>query len=193
MSASTTDTSVTQQLRVLTDWSPERQLALMLGLCEAQMDSAMQESDQAVDTLIQAFTNLVDSAKAVGSIAENLPSEVREQLAPELSAQLAVFSRQMASAVVAFQFYDKLSQRLGHVRYSLSALALFACNHEQMQQPEQWTRLHSTLRRLYRTQEEREVFQTVMDSEASGFVHGSPPPPSVMAGERAKAGEIELF
>ncbi len=190
--SATTDTSVTQQLRVLSDWSPERQLALMLGLCEAQMDSAMQESDQAVDTLIHAFTTLVETARGVGALTENLPTEVKAQLAPEIESQLALFSRQMASAVVAFQFYDKLSQRLGHVRYSLSALALFACNTEQMQQPEQWTRLHSTLRRLYRTQEEREVFQTVMDSEGCGFVHASPPP-SVMAGERSKAGEIELF
>lgn len=190
MSAS--DTSVTQQLRVLSDWTPERQLALMLGLCEAQMDSAMQESDQAVDTLIQAFTDLVDTARNVGTLTDALPPAVKSQLAPDLEGQLAVFSRQMASAVVAFQFYDKLSQRMGHVRYSLSALAMFACNQTQMQQPEQWTRLHSTLRRLYRTQEEREVFQVVMDSDGSGFAHGSPPP-SVMAGERSKAGEIELF
>ena len=63
----------------------------------------------------------------------------------------------MGAAIVAFQFYDKLSQRLGHVRYSLSTLALFACN--PAQQPRTVaTALHS-LRRLYRTEKNRKSFR----------------------------------
>ncbi len=164
----------------------------MLGLCEAQMDSALQESDQSIDTLVAAFTNLVDTARTVGSLTGNLSDDVKTQLDPSFHEQLAAFQKQMAAAVVAFQFYDKLSQRLGHVRYSLSTLAQFACSRSQMQQPEQWARLHSTLRRLYRTQEEREVFQLIMEGEDSGFVHASPPPTSA-GNDKTRAGEIELF
>ena len=192
MSASTADTALLPTLKLSEDWTPEGQLGLMLSLCEAQMDSALQESDQSIDTLVEAFTNLVDAARAVNSVTGNLPPEVKAQLDPAVQAQIATFSSQMASAVVAFQFYDKLSQRLGHVRYSLSTLAQFACSRSQMQQPEQWTRLHSTLRRLYRTQEEREVFQMVMEGDGSGFMHASPAPAGG-GGEAAKAGEIELF
>ncbi len=179
-------------LKLSEDWTPEGQLGLMLGLCEAQMDSALQESDQSIDALVAAFTSLVDTARTVSSLTGNLPDDAQAQLDPSFHEQIATFQKQMAAAVVAFQFYDKLSQRLGHVRYSLSTLAQFACSRSQMQQPEQWTRLHSTLRRLYRTQEEREVFQLVMEGDGSGFVHASPAPVST-GNDRAKAGEIELF
>ena len=192
MSASTSDTALMPVLKLSEDWTPEGQLALMLGLCEAQMDSALLESDQSVDALVSAFTTLMDSARAVGTLTNNLPPEVKAQIDPAIHEQIALFSNQMAAAVVAFQFYDKLSQRLGHVRYSLSTLAQFACSRSQMQQPEQWTRLHSTLRRLYRTQEEREVFQMVMEGDSSGFVH-APPPAFTDSSASSKAGEVELF
>lgn len=171
-------------------WVPEHQIAQMLGLCEAQMDSAQQESDHAVDVLVQAFTALVETTRQVGSTVADGGAKDNS----ELKEQLAQLSKQMASAVVAFQFYDKLTQRLGHVRYSLSALALFVCNRAQMEKPEQWERLHSTLRRLYRTEAEREVFQLVMDGAETGFVdmpaaqaQGAVTPNSVAAGE------VELF
>ena len=193
MSASTSDTALMPVLKLSEDWTPEGQLALMLGLCEAQMDSALLESDQSIDALVQAFTSLMDTARAVGALTGNLSAEMKGQIDPGIQDQISAFSDQMAAAVVAFQFYDKLSQRLGHVRYSLSTLAQFACSRNQMQQPEQWTRLHSTLRRLYRTQEEREVFQVVMEGDGSGFAHASPPPAAGAANERSAAGEIELF
>ncbi|MFL6547331.1 MAG: hypothetical protein ACJ8OJ_01470 [Povalibacter sp.] len=173
-------------------WTPEHQAAKMLGLCETQMDSALQESDRAVDTLVQAFTSLVDITRNVGALAEQLSTQSKAgDQTHELQTQLGVLSKQMASAVVAFQFYDKLTQRMGHVRYSLSALALFVCNRTQMQQPEQWQRLQSQLRRLYRTEAEREVFQMVMDGDDTSFIDAAQP--SALAPASIIAGEIELF
>jgi hypothetical protein len=114
---------------------------------------------------------------------------VKDTLASDLEQQVAAISKQMRSAVMAFQFYDKLTQRLGHVRYSLSTLALFVCDRVQSNRPEQWERLHHTLRRLYRTEEERQIFRVVMDGMALE------PPPSLpsLDGEAAQAGEVELF
>jgi hypothetical protein len=188
MAASPADTSAMRPPE-LESWSAELQMAKMLGLCETQMDSAMQESDHAVDALVQAFTKLNDITRNVGTLAAELSSQSNaDNKANELQAQLESLSKQMASAVVAFQFYDKLTQRMGHVRYSLSALALFVCNRMQVQQPEQWQRLQTQLRRLYRTEAEREVFQMVMDGDENTFVDAaaSSPAPAV-------AGEIELF
>ncbi|HKE96852.1 MAG TPA: hypothetical protein VKB34_21270 [Povalibacter sp.] len=187
MPASTADTTVIRALRLPDGWTPEQQIAQMLGLCEAQMDSAQQESDQSVDVLVQAFTALAEAARAVGALAADLPAQTESKQGQDLREQLAVLSKQTAAAVVAFQFYDKLTQRLGHVRYSLSALALFVCNSAQMQQAEQWQRLHSTLRRLYRTQSEREVFQMVMDGNEACAIRPALPADTVAAGE------VELF
>ena len=148
-------------------FTPELQMANMLGLCEAQMESALQESDKAVDTLIQVFTSLVDATRAVSACTEKLPPELKASLATDIDSQVAAIAKQMGAAVMAFQFYDKLTQRLGHVRYSLSTLAMFVCDKSQTHQREQWERLFGTLRRLYRTEEEREIFQLMVNGASA--------------------------
>jgi hypothetical protein len=186
--AANPDNSASDSLALGANFTPEMQMANMLGLCEAQMESALQESDRAVDALIKAFTCLVDTTRSVGTLTESLPSEIRDTVASDLEQQIAAISKQMGAAVMAFQFYDKLTQRLGHVRYSLSTLALFVCDRTQANQPDQWKRLLNTLRRLYRTEEERQIFQMIMDGIASETGPISPLPM-----EDTKAGEVELF
>ena len=165
---------------------PEQHLARTLGLCEAQMESALSDSDAAVDALVKAFTGLAETTRSITNLTQNLPPEVKAALGEGLQQQAEVISKQMASAVVAFQFYDKLTQRLGHVRYSLSTLALFVCDRSQAAEPDQWERLLKTLRRLYRTEEERQIFQMIMD--------GMPMKSDPLPVSRSKStSEVELF
>jgi hypothetical protein len=178
----------------LAGWTPEQQIAHMLELCEAQMESALSESDLAVDALIKAFSGLVDSAQAVSKLSESLSPEQRHAVAgsSSINEQLDAITKQMASAIVAFQFYDKLTQRLGHVRYSLSTLALFVCDRAQASQRDQWRRLFTTLRRLYRTEEERQIFTMMVEGasadEARDHIHQNTQTLRVAA-----SGDIELF
>jgi hypothetical protein len=174
------------------DWTPEQQIAHMLDLCEAQMESALSESDVAVDALIKAFTSIADTSRTLDALAKEIsPSSGTPNAASEeLLQQVATIREQLAAAVIAFQFYDKLTQRLGHVRYSLSSLAMFVCNRSQTVQREQWQRLFTTLRRLYRTEEERELFERIIEGNASGDA------PSQVARAKVDAprtGDIELF
>jgi len=170
-------------------WSPERQLAQMLDLCEAQMESALAESDGAVDQLIKTFEGLAETMRGARSVAAKLPHESRPDA--DFANQLESMAEQMASAVVAFQFYDKLTQRLGHVRYSLSTLALFVCDRLQSSEPNQWRKLFTSLKRLYRTEEERRLFQLMLDGvsadDAKAQIQQS------AESRTASAGEIELF
>ena len=48
-------------------WTPEQQIAHMLELCEAQMESALSESDLAVDALIKSFSGLTDAGRRSAS------------------------------------------------------------------------------------------------------------------------------
>lgn len=173
------------------DWSPEQQTAHMLDLCEAQMEAALQESDLAVDALVQAFTSMVDTARNVSDLASTLPPSAEQRALAEVGQHCQEMTKQMASAVVAFQFYDKLTQRLGHVRYSLSTLALFVCDRSQTMQRDQWKKLFTALRRLYRTEEERAIFQLVTEGmtaeEARQTVQQQ------KSAQAVDSGEIELF
>src|SRR5262245_16596249 len=98
------------------DWSPEQQTAQMLDLCEAQMEAALHESDAAVDALVQAFTSMAETARNISELAGALPTSNDQRALAEVGQHCKDMTRQMTAAIVAFQFYDKLSQRLGHVR-----------------------------------------------------------------------------
>jgi hypothetical protein len=146
-------------------WSPEGEMARMLDLCETQMDAAVRDSDQAVDALVKAFTELVVTARSLNEISKDLAGSTKHQsLAKDLDQRSAALTHQIGAAIVAFQFYDKLTQRMGHVRYSLSTLAAFVCS-ESCRSPEHWQKLMNTLRRLYRTEEERVIFESVIEGK----------------------------
>lgn len=165
------------------DWAPQQQIARMLELCEAQMESALRESDLAVDALIRAFTNVAETVRAMSA-----PPQADTETS--LTAQLEVIGRQAAAAVVAFQFYDKLSQRLGHVRHSLSRLAEFVCDDTQASRHDRWQALFTSLREQYRTEDERQIFRMIVEGasaeQARERIH--PSTPTLRPGD-----DIELF
>ncbi len=171
------------------NWSPQQQTARMLALCEAQMEAATQDSDVAVDTLVNAFTDLINAVRELGSLSQHSTDGEPPKTLEEINARCAALSNQVAAAVVAFQFYDKLSQRLGHVRYSLSTMALFICDRSNSQRPEHWEKLLQTLGRLYRTAEERAIFDSIAGSLALTMSEQDEP----LAKEMSDAGSIELF
>ena len=143
-------------------WTPEQETALLLDLCEAQMESSIHDADQSVDVLVRVFTDLVEATRDISTAAKQLPAAPSTAAAAaDIYRRCDMLSSQVNEAIVAFQFYDKLSQRLGHVRHSLTTLAMFICNRTQTQQRDHWIKLLSSLRRLYRTAEERAVFDLV--------------------------------
>ena len=181
-------TDDTVMMRVAT-WTPEQQIARMLVLCEAQMESALSESDVAVEALIKSFAGLIEAGQALGTISDKTPAD---SSTADLARQLDALKKQTAAAVVAFQFYDKLTQRLGHVRYSLSALAMFVCDRSKSGEREQWQRLFTTLRRLYRTEEERELFKLMVDG-ATAEQAREHIQQSTLTLRASPTGEIEIF
>lgn len=170
-------------------WTPEQQIARMLELCEAQMESALSESDMAMEVLVKSFASLMEAGQALGPLGEKTPAQAGTA---DLASQLDAVRKQTAAAVVAFQFYDKLTQRLGHVRYSLSALAMFVCDRSKSVERSQWRRLFTTLRRLYRTEEELQIFKLMVEGvsaeEARERVHET-----TQTIRAAPSGSIEIF
>ena len=169
-------------------WTPEQQIARLLSLCEAQMESALSESDVAVQELVKSFAGLIEAGQALGSMSEKAP----EAGVTDMAAQLDALKKQTAAAIVAFQFYDKLTQRLGHVRYSLSALAMFVCDRAKTGERDQWRRMFATLRRLYRTEEERQLFRMMVEG-ASAEEAREHIQQSTLTLRAAPTGEIEIF
>ncbi len=183
--------------------TPEQETALLLELCEAQIDSALRDSDRSVEVLTNVFLQLIAAVDTLGEMAKKIapPGQVPDgsttqsamqsgtatsvEPAAEITERCGNLTEQIDSAVVAFQFYDKLTQRLDHVRHSLTTLALFVCDRERAQNGDHWNKLRTSLRRLYRTADERKVFERV-----AGQVHVGE---STAQESYAAQGSVELF
>jgi hypothetical protein len=94
----------------------------------------------------------------------------------------------MGQAIIAFQFYDRLVQRMDHVCHSLSQLGGLVDDRSRLYNPDAWVDLQSAIRSKYTTPEEHAMFQAVLN--------GVPVEQAVeqfMAEKQSQGSDIELF
>jgi hypothetical protein len=141
------------------DWSQLKETMLMVNLAVAQIDHSMHEGTKSVDTLADSFTVLANIMQDIKEALELLPDgEVKNKL--NISTQQA--SGNISSAIVAFQFYDKLSQRLSHVSGDLSSLNKLISDPSTLYSPPMWKQLQQQIRQKYTMEEERKMFDKVL-------------------------------
>ena len=146
------------------DWSQLKETILMLNLAVTQIDQSMHEGNASVSTLSQSFTglatNLSDIQNSIGQLSQQDESSEEMKLIIEGSTSTAL--DKVHSAIIAFQFYDKLNQRLDHVSESLSSLTALIGNPAELYSPIAWQGLQETIRSKYTMEEERRMFDKVI-------------------------------
>lgn len=146
------------------DWSQLKETIVMLNLAVAQIDQSMTEGNGSVTTLSSSFTalatNLSDIISSVDQLNDDEDSSEKMKLIIEGSATTAL--DKVNSSIIAFQFYDKLSQRLDHVSQSLSSLTELIANPAALYSPLEWQSLQSSIRSKYTMEEERKMFDNVI-------------------------------
>jgi hypothetical protein len=175
------------------DWSQVRETVLMIELAAGQVEAAMRESNSSVDVLTDTFTSLADTLQLVETAVSTLPDTVGNGLVKaEIENNTQLVSEKIHHAIVAFQFYDKLIQRLAHVCHSLDGLADLVGDRQRLYQPQEWVTLQEQVRSKYTMAEERAMFDAVL--------HGMPVERALeqymqlrMKEVRESGGEIELF
>ncbi len=143
------------------DWSQVRETIMMLNLAVAQIELALKESSGSVDVLTNAFTDIYGNLMAMVEEARALPDSPIKQL---LETGGATVSEQMRQIIVAFQFYDRLSQRLSHVCHSLDELSGIVNEPKRLYNPFAWHALQQKIRSKYTMAEEREMFDTLLQT-----------------------------
>lgn len=146
------------------DWSQLKETIVMLNLAVTQIDQSMNEGNSSVSTLSTSFTglatNLSDIQSSVAQLGQKGESSEKMKLIIEGSTSTAL--DKVHSAIIAFQFYDKLSQRLDHVSQSLSSLTALISNPTELYSPIAWQGLQETIRSKYTMEEERQMFDKVI-------------------------------
>jgi predicted methyltransferase MtxX (methanogen marker protein 4) len=145
------------------DWSQVRETVLMLELAAGQVDAAMRDSNSSVDTLMDTFTSMADTLSTIDVALGTLPDTIGNGM---VKAEIQDNARQVAhkvhQAIIAFQFYDKLVQRLDHVCHSLSGLSGLVSDTGRLYNPAEWGALQELIRSKYTMAEERGMFDAVM-------------------------------
>ncbi len=141
------------------DWSQVRETILMLGLAIAQIESSMKDSDESVETLGNSFTSMSGNVKVIADAAQDLPDGPAKQCVIE---NCQIVSDRMNEAIVAFQFYDRLVQRLAHVAHSVDDLGDLIADSHRLYNPHEWVGIQQKIRSKYTMDEERVMFDAIM-------------------------------
>lgn len=145
------------------EWSHVRETVNMLYLAICQIDSTLKESNRAVETLTNSFTALANHTHSVSQQVQDLeqPSEL-DAFKTDLSKTAAELQSNISESVSAFQFYDRVCQRLDHVTESLGNVSDILESNEKMQSPEVWSDVQEKIKSSYTMESERIMFEFIM-------------------------------
>ena len=116
----------------LMDWSHIRETVKMLNLAVARLEHALSDGEDSVETLTDSFTSLAASITTMGTAANDLPqSSIKDTILRNWGS----VSTKVNEAIVAFQFYDRLTQRLVHISKSLSEMTSLVDNDSRINDP----------------------------------------------------------
>ncbi len=135
----------------------------MLCLAMAQIESTLNDSSRSVGELSSSFTGMAQDAQTISRLCGELDSvEKWQEQRQELAGVAQQMSQQMHRAIVAFQFYDRLSQKLGHVNHSLNHLGDLIADNSRLYNPNEWRKIQNEIRSNYTMECERLMFDMIM-------------------------------
>lgn len=142
------------------DWSQVKETVLMLNLAVAQIEKTLNEGDDSINTLMETFSSLVGGVQAISMAAENLRETPEKET---ILANVEPAAEKINSAIVAFQFYDKLTQRLNHVSNSLDALGKLIESPVRLYNPYEWHGLQAMIKSKYTIEQDRKMFEAILN------------------------------
>ena len=140
------------------DWSQVRETVRMMNLAVAQIEMSMKEGDDSVDTLTDAFTTMAARVQVIENLAKNNEDVESKQVVEQCEA----VTGEMQHAIMAFQFYDKLTQRLSHVSHSLASLVDLVGDNARLYNPIEWSLLQEKIKSKYTMPAEHDMFEKMM-------------------------------
>jgi hypothetical protein len=142
------------------DFDQMKETVLMLNLAVGQICFSMKQGDESVDTLTQSFTQIIETMNRVEEIAVRLDEQCKEKT--EILNRFKVVRNFIQGIIIAFQFYDRLSQRIDHVGISLTSLANILGDSERIYKQESWQSLQELIRAKYTMREENMMFEAII-------------------------------
>lgn len=121
---------------------------------------------------------------------EELPESVRSQLTGDIAEKCDSLKSQVHNAIIAFQFYDRLIQKLTHVSHSMDTMSDLIVDQARLFNPLEWTALQNKIRSNYTMESERLMFDALMQGAS---IKEAMEQAEQKDGVNGQTGEIDLF
>lgn len=148
------------------EWCQIKETVLMLALAVAQIRVSMTDGTNSVGTLTDTFTEMAKNGQDLQHLLESLSTQNSEidQLEDftKITDHAKGINRQVGEATIAFQFYDRLCQRLSHVCESLQNLSGLIDQADRRFNPGEWQRLQHEIKSSYSMECERIMFEHIL-------------------------------
>lgn len=149
------------------DWSQVRETINMLTLAVSQVECTMVDGEKSINELTRSFTFIASQLKGLIDYHSEAENDAEPDSDSKTLAQFKLSTeeihKQVMNAIVSFQFYDRLSQRLDHVKRDLSWLSRLVSDPSQLYNPSAWSKLQEDIMSNYTMEEERIMFQHIMN------------------------------
>jgi len=146
------------------DWSQVRETVRLLQLSMAQIDKAMEDGESSVTSLGDSLVSIIGKVKGIEEAAAEISGEGEiNDTKNSIETQCQSVNAQVQQAVIAFQFYDKLSQRLSNVTHGLQGLAELVSDSGRLYSPDEWAGLQTSIRSRYTMKEEQDMFDALLN------------------------------
>lgn len=135
----------------------------MLYLAVCQIEATLSDSNTSVDTLTNTFTRLAQHTGEVSNQIQSLKEvEELEAFKADLSATAREMEANIFGSVQAFQFYDRVCQRLDHVARSLEKVSNLMEDESKVFDPSNWLSVQNDIKSSYTMEAERIMFEFIM-------------------------------
>ena len=140
-------------------WCQVRETILMINVAVARIEHAMLEGNDSFTSLSQSFVEIVEFAGKITTEVNNLedsPTKIK------IDQNCNEISQRINNSIIAFQFYDRLSQRMSMVSKTLNSLTEVLDDPDKMNIKEEWLKLQNTIRSKYTLDADQKMFDDVL-------------------------------
>lgn len=145
------------------DWSYIHETINMLIVAVCQIEATLTDSNDSVDTLTQSFIQLAKHTNEVSTQVQNVTEVAElETFKKDIFDTANEMNANISSSIQAFQFYDRICQRLAHVTHSLEKVSAIMGDESLIQNRSAWGRIQEDLKGSYTMEAEHIMFEFIM-------------------------------
>ncbi len=152
------------------DWSQVRETVRILQASAIHIELAMSGGDESISKLVASFSTVAEMTEQIEHTFELLRQGAPAALTATdeihtTAENLEQMRTQSMIAIEAFQFYDRLWQKLNYLISGLEETSQLIADSRRLYNPEEWSALHAQLRESMNMEEDRALFDAIISGK----------------------------